>query len=63
MSRYFLVLSIENDPDPKSGRDLDSDKSVCASSCWGYVTDLAFSHSFLWFLSPIPRHLQLTLEA
>ena len=40
----------ENDPDPKSGRDLDLDKPVCAS-CLEDVTESTFLHSFLWFSS------------
>ena len=26
-----------NPPHPKSDRDLDPDKPVCAVSCWGYM--------------------------
>ena len=43
----------ENDPNPKSGRDLDPDKPVWSTSCREYVTDPSFSHAFLWFSSPI----------
>ena len=51
----------ENDPDPMLGRDLDPDKLIWSTSCQKYVTGPAFLRPFLWFLSPIPRLLQLTL--
>ena len=47
----------ENYPDPKSGRDPQPDKPVCAKSCQEDVTNLTFSYTFLWFWSPIPRLL------
>ena len=43
----------ENDPNPKSGRDLDPDKPGYSTSCREDVTDPAFL---------IPRPLKLTLE-
>ena len=52
----------KNCPDSMSGWDLDLDKPVCATSCRGDVTDLAFLRTFLWFSSLIPQLLQLTLE-
>ena len=52
----------ESDPDPKSGLDLDLDKTVCAMSCREGITYPAFLCTIFWFLSPIPRLLQLTLE-
>ena len=35
----LLSCREENDPDPKSGQDLDPDKLVCTTSCWavGYI--------------------------
>ena len=50
----LLSCREENDPDPKSGQDLDPDKLVCAMSCWEHLTDPAFLCAFLLFLSPIP---------
>ena len=41
----FRSCCEENDPDPKSGRDLD--KLVYATFCRGYVTDPAFLRIFL----------------
>ena len=49
----FQSCREENDPDPKSGRDLDSDKAVWATPCQEGETDPSFSCAFLWFLSPI----------
>ena len=39
----------ENDPNHKSGWDLDPDKLVCTTFCRGNVTDPAFSHTFCGF--------------
>ena len=36
----------ENNPDPKSGRDLDPDKPGCTTFCRRDVTDPTFSHTF-----------------
>ena len=47
----FLSCCEENDPDPKSGWDPDPDKPVCATSCWGDVTDTAFLRTFCGFRS------------
>ena len=44
----------ENDPDPKSGRELDPDLPVWSTSCLEDVTDPSFSHSFGGVSSPIP---------
>ena len=59
----FLSCCEENDPDHKSGWDLDTDKPVCSTSCREYVTDPSFSCTFLWFSSLIPQFLQPTLES
>ena len=40
----------ENDPDPKSGQDLDPDKLVWSTSCREDVTDPSFLHVFCGFL-------------
>ena len=44
----------ENDPNPKSGRDLDPEKPVCTVSCWGDVSNPAFLRVFFCFFPPIP---------
>ena len=33
-------------PDHKSGWDLDSDKTRCTMTCWGYATDPNFLCTF-----------------
>ena len=42
----------ENGPDPKSGRDLDPDKPVCAKSCREDITDPAFSRALFCSFHP-----------
>ena len=50
----FHFCHEENNPDPKSGQDLDPDKPVFTTSYRGDVIDPAFSHAFMCFTSPIP---------
>ena len=38
----FSSYHEENDPDQKSGRNLDPDKLGCAMTSWRDVTDFAF---------------------
>ena len=40
----------ENDPDPESGQDLDSDKPVCSTSCQEDVTTHHFCVPFCGFV-------------
>ena len=42
----------ENDPDPKSGQDLDPVKRVYCTSCWIYATNPTFSPSFFVVFVP-----------
>ena len=45
----FTFCCEENDPDPKSGRDLDPDKPVWSTSYWEDVTDPSFCMLFCGF--------------
>ena len=38
----------ENHPDPKSSQDLDPDKPVLNTSCWGDETYPIFLCAFFW---------------
>ena len=42
----------ENDPDSKSGWDLNPDKPECSTSCWEDVTDPSFSRAFFVVFVP-----------
>ena len=51
----FLSCCKENDTDPKSGRYLDPDKPVCATTSQGDITDQTFLHTF--FVVFVPNSL------
>ena len=53
----FQSCHEENDPNPMSGLDLDSNKLECATSCWANITDPTFLRTFWGFLSLIPQFL------